>query len=99
MARPRARGGKRARGLRRRDRGRHEWVGGCLVPPFFITDRDEPYRPGLVVWLDVRDDLVVGQAVVGPEDEIVIPAADGAFKNSTGSSGGSPAPSSAAWAG
>jgi len=39
-----------------------------LSPPFFITDRDEPYRPGLVVWMDVGDGLVVGQDVIAPED-------------------------------
>ncbi len=48
---------------RRRTKGRsqggREWVGGYLSAPFFVTDRDEPYRPGLVVWMDVRDDLVV----------------------------------------
>jgi hypothetical protein len=39
-----------------------------LSPPIFITDRDEPYRPALVVWMDLRDGLVVGQDVVGPEN-------------------------------
>ncbi len=57
---------------RRRTKGRsqggREWVGGYLSAPFFVTDRDEPYRPGLVVWMDVRDDLVVGHEVVGPEN-------------------------------
>ncbi len=66
MPRRGARGG--ARRGRRRDRNGPEWVGGRLSPPFFITDRDEPYRPGLVVWMDARDGLVVGQEVVGPED-------------------------------
>ncbi|MFQ5698048.1 MAG: YecA family protein [Myxococcota bacterium] len=60
-----------AKGRGRRGRGGEpagrEWVGGCLSPPFFVTDRDEPYRPGLVVWMDVRDGLVVGQEVVAPE--------------------------------
>ena len=60
--------GRRARGGRRRDGGGREWVGACLSPPFFVTDRDEPYRPGLVVWMDVRDGLVVGQDVVAPEN-------------------------------
>ncbi|MEN8182082.1 MAG: SEC-C domain-containing protein [Myxococcota bacterium] len=65
---PRGRPKGRARSGRRRDRGGREWVGGRLSPPFFVTDRDEPYRPGLVVWMDARDGLVVGQQVVGPED-------------------------------
>ena len=58
----------RARGGRRRQRVGSEWVGGLLSPPFFITDREEPYRPGLVVWMDVRDGVVVGHDVVGPEN-------------------------------
>lgn len=58
----------RARGGRRRAPGGHEWVGACLSPPFFVTDRDEPYRPGLVVWMDARSGLIVGQGVVGPDD-------------------------------
>lgn len=58
----------RARGDRRSERGDREWVGGCLSPPFFITDRDEPYRPGLVVWMELPDGLIVGQDVVAPEN-------------------------------
>ena len=53
---------------RRRDGENREWIGGLLSPPFFVTDRDEPYRPGLVVWIDARDGLVVGQNVVVPEE-------------------------------
>jgi hypothetical protein len=56
------------RGAKGRSQGGREWVGGCLSAPFFITDRDEPYRPGLVIWMDARDDLVVGHEVVGPEN-------------------------------
>ena len=57
----------RVQGGRRRERVGREWVGGCLSPPFFVTDRDEPYRPGLVVWMDVDDGLVVAHQVVAPE--------------------------------
>ncbi len=39
-----------------------------MTPPFFITDRDEPYRPGLVLWVDGDNGLVVGQKVVPPEE-------------------------------
>ena len=66
MSRPRK--PRRSAGSRHRGRGGSEWVGGLLSPPFFITDRDEPYRPGLVVWLDVSADLVVGQDLVLPEN-------------------------------
>ncbi|MAE94646.1 MAG: hypothetical protein CL910_08305 [Deltaproteobacteria bacterium] len=54
------------KGWRRAHAGR-EWIGGVVSPPFFITDRDEPYRPGLVLWMDTSDGLIVGQQVVEPE--------------------------------
>ncbi len=59
-----------ARGSRRRGRTttRREWIGGRLTLPFFVTDRDEPYRPELVVWFEVPPGLVVGQDLVAPED-------------------------------
>lgn len=66
MAKHRTR--RRPGGGRRRGRDESEWIGGLLSPPFFITDRDEPYRPGLVVWMDARSRLVLGQDVVAPED-------------------------------
>lgn len=55
------------RAARRRNDGELEWIGGCLTPPFFITDRDEPYRPTLVVWMELPYRLVVGHDVVEPE--------------------------------
>ena len=45
-----------------------EWIGGRLSPPFFIHDRAEPYRPDLVLWMELPDAFVVGQAVAMPED-------------------------------
>lgn len=36
-----------------------EWVGGRVLPPFFITE-GEPYRPELIVWIELPDGLVVG---------------------------------------
>lgn len=59
---------RRAGNEQHRDHAGCEWIGGLLSPPFFVADRDEPYRPGFVVWMDARDELVVGQEVVGPED-------------------------------
>ena len=44
-----------------------EWVGGRLSPPFFVTDRDEPYRPELVIWVEEPSGLIVGQDVIVPE--------------------------------
>ena len=45
-----------------------EWVGGRLSPPFYIHDREEPYRPDLVIWLELPEGLIVGQSLVMPED-------------------------------
>jgi hypothetical protein len=55
---------------RRRD-GRHprstpEWVGGTLLPPFFVTE-GEPYRPELIVWMDLPSGLVVGHHLQDPK--------------------------------
>ncbi len=46
----------------------HEWVGGRLSTPFYIQDRDEPYRPDMVLWMELPEGFVVGQAIVNPED-------------------------------
>ena len=45
-----------------------EWIGGRFPTPFFVQDREEPYRPDIVLWLELPDGLIVGQAVVTPED-------------------------------
>jgi hypothetical protein len=47
MARGRSAG---RRGGRLGSGPRCEWIGGRLSPPFFVDDRDEPYRAELVVW-------------------------------------------------
>ena len=64
---PRRRKRGRGRG-RSRPKRRHEWIGGRLSPPIFIHDREEPYRPELVIWLAASSGLVVGQEAVAPED-------------------------------
>ena len=45
-----------------------EWIGGRLSTPFFIHDREEPYRPDIVLWMELPEGFVVGQAIVMPED-------------------------------
>ena len=45
-----------------------EWIGGRFSPPFFIHDRAKPYRPDLVLWMELPDGFVVGQAIVVSED-------------------------------
>ena len=64
---PRRVPGGRNRGASRSQPSR-EWIGGRLSPPVFIHDRPEPYRPDLVLWMELPDGFVVGQAVVMPED-------------------------------
>lgn len=44
-----------------------EWIGGRIESPFVVTDRPEPYRLDLVLWLELPVDLVVGQKLVPPE--------------------------------
>ena len=36
--------------------------------PLYSLDREEPYRPSLVAWIELPEGLVVGQDVVMPED-------------------------------
>ena len=47
---------------------RCEWIGGRLVPPFFVNDRDEPYRPTLVLWMEQPSGLLVGHQLIAPEN-------------------------------
>lgn len=44
-----------------------EWIGGRLVPPFFVEDRAEPYRAELAIWMEAPSGFVVGQQVLAPE--------------------------------
>ena len=44
------------------------WIGGRLPTPFYIHDQDEPYRPDMVLWMELPEGFIVGQAVVNPED-------------------------------
>ena len=52
----------------RKSRPVREWVGGRVPAPFFVQDCDESYRPDIVVWMELPDHLVVGQAVLDPDD-------------------------------
>ncbi len=48
--------------------GIHEWVGGSLSAPFYITERDEPYRPRMVLWLELPEGFVLATEMTGPEE-------------------------------
>ncbi len=45
-----------------------EWIGGRLPTPFYVTDREEPYRPDMVIWMELPEGFIVSQAVVNPDD-------------------------------
>ena len=46
-----------------------EWIGGRLLTPFYITEGPEPYRPELVLWMEMPEGLIVGQDMLAPGDE------------------------------
>jgi len=56
---------KRRPNQKRRIAGTPEWVGGRLYAPAYITE-DEPYRPEIILWLELPDELVVGSELVDP---------------------------------
>jgi len=43
-----------------------EWVGGRLTLPVYIT-AGAPYRPEMVLWLELPEDLIVGHEVIDPK--------------------------------
>ncbi|MCK4304272.1 MAG: SEC-C domain-containing protein, partial [Candidatus Eisenbacteria sp.] len=45
----------------------HEWVGGRILSPFYITE-GEPYRPELILWVELPDDIVVSFTLVDPKE-------------------------------
>lgn len=67
MSRSSRRGRGRTGGMRGASGDAVEWVGGRLRPPFFIEDREEPYRVEIAVWMELPSGLVVGQEVAPPE--------------------------------
>src|SRR6266511_4064000 len=64
-----------ARRTPRRNGGRapaaatREWIGGRVLPPFFVTE-GEPYRPELIIWMDLPDGTVVGHHLQDPKAPI-----------------------------
>jgi hypothetical protein len=50
--------------------GVSEWVGGRLTSPFFVTE-PEPYRPEMVLWLELPEDFVVASVLVDPNGPAV----------------------------
>jgi hypothetical protein len=42
-------------------------VGGCFTPPFYFTEREQPYRARMTLWLELPAGMVVGTELAGPE--------------------------------
>jgi hypothetical protein len=58
--------GPRAGASRRTGALQREWVGGRLVSPFYITE-GTPYRPEMILWLEMPDDLILHSVVIDPK--------------------------------
>jgi len=43
----------------------HEWVGGRIVTPFYVT-ADDPYRPEMILWMEFPEGFVVGSQLLDP---------------------------------
>ena len=50
-----------------------EWVGGRRLMPSYVME-DVPYRPELVIWLDVTNDLIVGSEAFKPGEPLSVEA-------------------------
>ena len=50
-----------------------EWVGGRRLMPSYVME-DKPYRPELVIWLDVTNDLIVGSEALKPGEPLSVEA-------------------------
>ncbi len=46
--------------------GTREWVGGRATAPVYITE-PESYRPEMILWLELPEDLVVASTLIDPE--------------------------------
>jgi hypothetical protein len=42
-----------------------EWVGGRLTSPFYVLE-PEPYRPEVILWLELPDDLIIACEMIDP---------------------------------
>jgi hypothetical protein len=55
---------------KRRDKGRQkgagsEWVGGRVLAPFYVTEGG-PFRPELILWLEMPEELILNGTIVDP---------------------------------
>ena len=50
-----------------------EWVGGRRLMPSYVME-DQPYRPELVMWLDVTNDLILASEAFKPGEPLSVEA-------------------------
>lgn len=43
-----------------------EWVGGRVLSPFFVTE-GQPYRPEMILWLEMPDELILNGTMIDPK--------------------------------
>lgn len=48
----------------------HEWVGGRVALPAYVTGEDKPFRPEIFLWLESPEDSIVFQEIVTPVEEL-----------------------------
>ena len=46
---------------------KREWVGGRIVAPFYVTE-DSPFRPVIILWLEMPEGVVVHHELIAPGD-------------------------------
>jgi len=49
-----------------------EWVVGRRLAPMYISDAEQPYRPHLLLWLDLTRDQIVSTQVLYPDDPLKV---------------------------
>lgn len=48
-------------------RAAREWVGGRLRSPFYITGAEPPYRPDIILWVELPGEVPVAAAIQDPD--------------------------------
>jgi hypothetical protein len=59
----------RGMGPGRRFGAAREWVGGRLTAPMYITE-GEPYRPDVILWLELPEGYIVGTEILHPNEPV-----------------------------
>jgi len=58
--------GSRKRGnMSRKTAAGCEWVGGRVLSPFYVTE-DDPFRPEMILWLEMPEELILYGTMIDP---------------------------------